>query len=139
MRLILVCFIFFLAWELNAQKLNAKSIPPLVKSALANKYSLVKNVVWEKEKGNYEANWGGKSGEDSSILFTPSGDFIEMVIAIPTRQLPESIESYTKKHFKGSTITEAGLVKDAKGNISYEVEIDKKDLIFDASGHIVKN
>src|SRR5665213_1424733 len=41
-----------------------------------------KGVSWEKEKGNYEANWGGKSGEDHSAQFTPSGEFLE--IAFPT-------------------------------------------------------
>ncbi|MFZ1799839.1 MAG: hypothetical protein WAU24_08235 [Chitinophagaceae bacterium] len=31
------------------------------------------HVNWEKENGNYEANWGGKDGEANSVQYTPSG------------------------------------------------------------------
>ena len=54
-------------------------VPAKVKAALQQKYPEAKNVGWEKENGNYEANWGGKSGEDNSVQFTPSGNFIEIV------------------------------------------------------------
>ncbi len=54
-------------------------------------------VAWEKEKANYEANWGGKSGEDNSALFTPTGIFIEHVKAISINQLPAKASEYIKK------------------------------------------
>ena len=44
---------------------------------LRQKYPEAKNVGWEKENGNYEANWGGKSGEDNSVQFTPSGSLLK--------------------------------------------------------------
>ena len=64
-------------------------VPVPVKSALLKKYPDAKKVTWEKEKGNYEANWGGKSGEDNSVQFTPAGNFIEIVKAIPVSELPK--------------------------------------------------
>jgi hypothetical protein len=91
-----------------------------------------------KEKGNYEANWGGKSGEDNSAMFTPSGTFIEIVKAIPISKLPAAAISYIKEHEKGATIKEAGLVTDANGKVTYEAEIKGKDLIFDESGKFLK-
>jgi len=33
------------------------SVPAKVKSALKQKYPEARNVGWEKENGNYEANW----------------------------------------------------------------------------------
>ena len=114
------------------------SVPAAVKSALSKKYPEATKVGWEKENGNYEANWGGKSGEDNSVQFTPKGDFIEIVNAIPVSQLPKSVLAYVKEHYKGAKITEAGKVTDAKGKISYEAEVNHKDIVFDEKGNFVK-
>jgi hypothetical protein len=122
----------------KAQDLKEKDVPEVVKSALAKKYPDAKKVSWEKEKGNYEANWGGKSGEDNSAIFTPSGNFIEIVQAIPLDQLPASIVPYVTKHYNGAKIKEAGKVTDASGKHMYEVEIKGKDLIFDEKGNFLK-
>src|SRR3984893_19108191 len=84
-----------------AQDLKEKDVPAAVKAAFAKKYQDAKKVSWEKEKGNYEANWGGKSGEDNSAMFTPAAIFLEIVVAIPVDQLPASIASYVNKNYKG--------------------------------------
>ncbi len=121
-----------------AQDLKSSNVPGSVKSALLKKYPAAKNASWEKEKGNYEANWGGKSGEDNSVQFTPSGEFIEIVKAISVSELPKSVTEYVKQHYKSAKITEAGKVTDAKGKQSYEAEVNKKDIIFDEKGNFVK-
>ena len=92
-----------------------------------------------KRKGNYEANWGGKSGEDNSVQFTPTGEFIEIVNAISVSELPKPVLAYVKEHYKGAKITEAGKVTDAKGKISYEAEVKGRDVIFDKDGNFVKS
>lgn len=114
------------------------SVPAVVTTALAKKYPGVAKVTWEKENGNYEANWGGRSGEDNSVQFTPSGEFIEIVKAIPVSQLPAPLIAYVKEHYKGTKITEAGRVTDAHGTITYEAEINRKDIIFDEKGTFLK-
>ena len=123
-----------------AQKGKKIVVPAVVKTALATKYpaSSSAKVTWEMEKGNYEANWGGKSGEDNSVQYTPTGDFIEIVNAIPVSELPKGVTSYIKAHYKGVKITEAGKVTDAKGKLSYEAEVNGKDIIFDEKGNFVK-
>jgi uncharacterized protein YxeA len=113
-------------------------VPVVIKTALYKKYPEAKKVTWEKEDGNYEANWGGKSGEDNSVQFTPSGNFIEIVKAIPVSSLPKPVFAYINEHYKGSKITEAGKVTDAAGKTSYEAEIKGKDVIFDENGKFVK-
>jgi hypothetical protein len=137
----LLAILFALSTATFAQEKNEGTdkitVPSVVKSALYKKYPAAKHVTWEKEKGNYEANWGGKSGEDSSVQFTPAGDFIEIVNAIPVNQLPEPVIVYVNKHYKGARISEAGKVTDAKGKISYEAEV-RKNLIFDENGNVVQ-
>ena len=128
------------AQEKNEEKEEQKKItvPAAVRTALSKKYPDALKVGWEKENGNYEANWGGKSGEDHSVQFTPSGNFIEIVNAIPVTELPKSTIAYIKEHYKGAKITEAGKVTDTKGKTSYEAEVHGKDIIFDENGNFVK-
>lgn len=114
------------------------TVPKVVKDAFAQKFADAKNVTWEKEKGNYEANWGGKSGEDNSVLYTPSGQFIEMAKAIPVAQLPAASLSYLKAHYQKASVNEAALVTDANGKITYEAEVAHKDVVFDQSGKYLK-
>jgi hypothetical protein len=120
------------------QDLKTKEVPTAVQEAFKKKYAPTSKVSWEKEKGNYEANWGGKSGEDNSAMFSPAGDFIEIVNVMKISDLPQSVFQYVKSHYKGSKIKEAGRVTDAAGKKMYEAEIKGGDLIFDKSGNFIK-
>jgi len=123
---------------LRAQDLKAKDVPAAAREALAKKYPEATKVSWEKEKGNYEANWGGKSGEDNSASFKPDGTFVEIVKAISISDLPKNIAPYIKEHYHGAKIREAGKVTDAAGKTMYEAEIKGGDLIFDENGNFLK-
>ena len=57
---------------------------------------------------------------------------------MPVSQLPANVAGYIKQHYKGSKITEAGKVTDAKGVTFYEAEVNKKDIVFDENGKFVK-
>jgi len=122
----------------NAQKVKSTDVPAAAKSALMAKYPNAAKITWEKEKGNYEANWGGKSGEDMSVQYTPDGTFVEQVEAIKPSALPAGVAAYIKQHYKGAKITEAGKVTDAKGATMYEAEVKGKDLVFDEKGNFLK-
>ncbi len=130
------CTLFSMA--LMAQKIKSSIVPANVSTALIRKYPAAAKVTWEKEKGNFEANWGGKSGEDMSVTFTPTGVFVEQVEAIQASALPAAVTTYIKTHYKKAKITEAGKVTDAKGATSYEAEVKGKDLVFDEKGAFVK-
>jgi Putative beta-lactamase-inhibitor-like, PepSY-like len=141
MKKFLICVLFLSGTVTSivvGQDLKSKDVPEAVKTAFAQKYPDTKKVSWEKEKGNYEANWGGKSGEDSSVTFTPSANFVEIVIALPVNQLPASVAPYVSSHYKGAKIREAGKITDAAGRHMFEAEIKDKDLIFDEKGSFLK-
>ena len=145
----LVAMVFTLYSVTYAQKEKAEkgekgdnkgriTVPAVVKSALLKKYPEAAKVTWESEMGNYEANWGGKSGEDHSVQFTPAGVFIEIVEAIPVSQLPKAVSDYVVLHYPKTKITEAGKITDAKGKLSYKAEVNGKDLVFDIDGKYLK-
>ena len=127
-----------LAHSVDAQKLKKAGVPAAVQNALTQKYPGASHVVWEREKGNYEANWGGKSNEDNSALFTPSGQFVEMAVAMPVSGLPAGVSAYVEKNYGGARITEAARVTDAREQTTYEAEVRGKDLIFDTAGNFIK-
>jgi hypothetical protein len=130
--------VWLFAFSAGAQKLKKADVPAAAQHALVRYYPTAAHVVWEKEKGNYEANWGGRSNEDSSVIFTPAGQLVEMAVAIQVRDLPSGVVAYVRKNYPGVRVTEAARVTDAAGKISYEAEAKGKDLIFDESGAFIK-
>ena len=139
-KLVFAALIAIATISVKAQDLKSTDVPASVKAELAKKYpeAASHKVSWEKEKGNYEANWGGKSGEDNSVVFTPAGVFVEIVKAIKVSDLPKSVAPYVAAHYKGAKIKEAGRVTDAAGKTMYEAEIKGGDLIFDENGKFLK-
>lgn len=139
MKMITLCLaVLTITGIAMAQKLSSTKVPAAVKDALLRKYPNAAKVTWENEKGNYEANWGGKSGEDMSVQYAPNGSFLEQVVAISPDKLPASVTAYIKKHYKGIKISEAGKVTNAKGATMYEAEIKGKDFIFNEKGDYIK-
>jgi hypothetical protein len=126
--------LLLLSIVVSAQSLKSSAVPQPVKDALLKDYPTARSVKWEREKGNYEANWGGRSGEDNSVLFKPDGVFIEKVVAIPVSGLPKEVAAFVQKSYPGAKITEAGKVTDAEGRTKYEAEVRGKDLLFDENG-----
>lgn len=124
--------------QVDAQSVNSNKVPASVKEALHKKYPAASHVTWEREDGNFEANWGGRSGEDISVQFTPAGIFVEQVKAISVTQLPPPVISYIKAHYKGARINDAGRMTDAKGITFYEAEVRGRDMLFDGDGKFVR-
>lgn len=119
------------------QRISAKRVPEVVKQALAKKYPEATKITWEKESGNFEANWGGKSGEDMAVKFTPEGKFVEQTKAIAVSALPKNVVVGVKAKYPTAKIKEAGYVTMADGSIRYEAEVKGKDMVFDKSGTFI--
>jgi len=140
MKKIILSTLMLTAVSVIAIAQNGKSVGVTMaaKTALLKKYPQATKATWEKEKGNFEANWGGKSGEDMSVMFSPNGTFVEQVAAMSPKGLPAAVAVYVKQHYKGAKIAEAGKVTDAKGTTLYEAEVHGKDLLFDEKGNFLK-
>jgi hypothetical protein len=119
------------------QSISAKRVPEVVKASLAKKYPQATKVTWEKEHGNYEANWGGKSGEDMAVQFSPDGKFVEQTKAIAVTALPKSVVDNVKSKYPTAKIKEAGYVTMADGSVRYEAEVKGKDMLFDKNGAFI--
>lgn len=119
------------------QKLKESDIPAAVKDAFSKSYKDAKEVKWEKESANFEAEF--EIGEtDQSVVYDATGNLVEIEIEIKVDELPSAVKDYVSKNYRGVKIKEATKITDAKGTITYEAEIKDKDLIFDSNGKFIK-
>lgn len=136
-KLVLAIAIIMAGSFVQAQKLNEKEVPAPVKSTFQQKYAHIKSVKWEKEHGNYEAGFKDK-GVENSVLLDASGNILEIETEIKVHQLPQGAKAYVEKNHKGQKIKEASKIINNKGEVTYEAEVNGKDLIFDPQGKFLK-
>lgn len=120
-----------------AQHVPEKDIPVAVKSAFQKAHPDAKEVKWEKEAGNYEAEFEQNKTEQS-VLIDVQGTILETEIEIAVSELPQAACDYVAQHYKGQTVKEAAKITNAKGVVTYEAELKGKDLIFDTKGAFIK-
>ena len=121
----------------NAQKVKEADVPAAVKTEFKSLYADVKEVAWEKEKSNYEADF--KQGKtEMSVTIDATGKLLETETTIASSSLPKAATDYLTKNLPGKTIKEASSIKDASGKITYEAEVDGIDYTFDDKGNFVK-
>jgi hypothetical protein len=134
--LMLVVGITVMIFSVSAQKIDASKVPAAVKESFAKQFPGAA-AKWEKETGNYEAGFK-QNGNSMSALFEATGTMTESEIDIKVADLPVSVLTYVKKHYKGKTIKEGAKITKADGTVNYEAEVAGKDVIFDAAGKFLK-
>lgn len=120
-----------------AQKLSADKVPAVVKAKFIALYPAVKEVKWEMEKSDYEA--GFKDGsKQMSVVIDAQGKLKETETSIQVNELPKSASDYLASKYPGAKIAEAAKIVDAKGTVTFEAEVNKKDVLFDEKGNFIK-
>ena len=112
-------------------------MPAAVKTSFTKQYPGT-IAEWEKEDGKYEAGFK-QGGNNMSALFEANGTMTESEMDIKVSDLPASVLTYVKEHYKGKTIKEGAKITKADGTVNYEAEVDGKDVIFDAEGKFIKD
>ena len=115
----------------------AADVPAVVKTAFAKKYPNITKVKWDKENENYEASFD-LNKVDCSVLFDANGNIIETEVEIELNELPKGVLDYVKARYAGKKAKEAAKITDAKGNVTYEVELKGMDVLFDSEGKFIK-
>ncbi len=126
-----------IATQINAQKIKTKEVPNSVMQAFGMSYPSQKEVTWNKDGSNYQAQYA-KSGE-KSVTYDSTGAMIETEKEIKVSALPPAINEYVKKNYNNYTIKEAIQITASNGVITYETEINGMDLIFDSRGMFMKS
>lgn len=119
------------------EKEKSVPAPAAAKEAFVKAYPAASKVKWEKEDGNYEVNFV-KDGKKMSAVYDSKGVLKETETAISVSELPAAATEYIKQHYKGAAVKEAAKITNAAGVVTYEAEVNKKDVIFDANGKFIK-
>lgn len=118
------------------EKKEQANVPAVVKQAFTKQFPGA-TAKWEKEDGKYEANFKHQNHEMSAV-FEANGSMTESEMEIKASELPASVQSYVKAHYKNAAIKEAAKITKVNGAVNYEAEVHGKDLIFDAAGKFLK-
>ncbi|MGZ4033737.1 MAG: PepSY-like domain-containing protein [Bacteroidia bacterium] len=136
-KIILFAAIGFITITANAQKVKEADVPAAVKATFTKTYPNTKAKSWEKENGDYEAEFDLNKVE-MSVLIDPNGNITETETEIKVTELPKAVMDYCAKNYPDKKIAEASKIVDAKGVITYEAEINKMDVLFDANAAFIK-
>lgn len=111
--------------------------PATVKATIARLYPTARNVKFEKENGDYEAEFK-HNGKAMSVVLDANGTVKETETEIPVNALPAAIRDFVAKKMPGKKIREAAEMLDATGKKTFEAQVGGKDLIFDERGTLIK-
>lgn len=120
-----------------AQNLKKAEVPALVIAKFTSLYPNVTNEEWEKEDGNYEAEFETDEKE-TNVIIDVSGNLLGSSAEVGPNDLPKAIIEYAGKNFPGKKLKEMTKMTDSKGIVTYEIEIQKDEMIFDANGNFVR-
>jgi len=113
-----------------------KETPAAVLAAFAKYFPGITAKSWDKEDGNYEANFK-KDGKKMSATFDTKGEWLETETGIAVSELPKVVSDYILVNYKGQNIKEAAILKTPKGDM-YGAEVKGKDLLFDVQGKFIR-
>ena len=116
---------------------TAQQVPVAVKNAFNKSFPNTSVKKWDKEDGNYEANFS-KDGKTMSATFDAKGNWVETETDIKISELPAAVSDYIKTNYKGAAIKEAAIINNPESKKIYEAEVKGKDLLFDENGKFLK-
>lgn len=121
----------------NAGIIDSLQVPGAVIARFNYLFPKPGKVTWEMEENDYEATFPFEVGE-KSVLFTPEGEVISSETDIQSNSLPEAALNYISQNLNGKKIEEAEMITTATGSITYEIEAEGKEYLFDGSGNFIK-
>lgn len=136
MKRLLFVMLTITGLQVSAQKMDVAKVPATVKATFTKTYPNA-TAKWEMEDKNYEAAFK-QDGKDITVVIDAKGQLLETETGIKMNELPKAATDYLAKRYKGKKITETAMIKKANGDINYEAEVNKVDVIFDNKGNFLK-
>ena len=135
-NILLVATLFVSLSVAHAQK----GVPANALSDFKTKFPTAQKVSWDKEDGNFEAEF--KMGATKmSATYSTTGEWLETETGIDITALPATVFMAFKKDHEATKINAVYKIDSAKP-ISYEIEykdgVKTKEVIYDAQGAIRK-
>lgn len=136
MKQLLFATLIITGLQVSAQKMNESKIPVVVKSTFTKAYPKA-TAKWEMEDKSYEAAFKQDS-KDVTVVIDAKGTLLETETSITFNELPKAAKDYLSTHYKGKKVVETAMIKMANGEINYEAQVGKIDVMFDSKGNFLK-
>ena len=136
MKRLLFAGILLTVLQVSAQKIDATKVPAIVKVTFTKAYPNT-TAKWEMEDKNYEVAFK-QNGKNITVVIDSKAQLLETETDIKLNELPKAAADYLSAHYKGKKIAETSMIKKANGDINYEAEVNKVDVIFDSKGNFLK-
>jgi hypothetical protein len=128
-----------LSLDAAAQKVSDADVPHAVKAAFAKPFPNAKQVKWEMEGKDYEAEFE-KDGIEWSTTYTADGTWLGTEHTIKADALPEAVRKTIAAKYAGHKLKETEEMDTPKGTL-YEVALLKDgrelEIVLDLSGAVV--
>jgi hypothetical protein len=134
--LVLALLGFFI--QSQAQKATTKDVPASVKEACLEVHPKATNIKWTKKGSTYKCEFT-ENEKSLSATFDNTGFLLENKRNIPIEALPVDIVNYINSKYKNKKIKEVFKMTDRMHVVSYQVQVDGKNLVFDAKGNYLKS
>lgn len=116
---------------------GSDKIPQAARNAFAKEFPNATHIDWDKEDdGSLEVNFE-QGGKHNSATFFADGKIKESEVEISESALPTPIRQYIQTNYPKTPIKSAAVIKDSAGKVTYEVEVNSKELFFDANGKLL--
>ncbi len=136
MKRLLFASLIITSLHVTAQKMDAAKVPAAVKATFAKAYPKA-TATWEMEDKNYEAGFK-QDGKSITVVIDTKGILLETETDIAMSDLPKAAADYLSVHYKGKKVKETAKIVKANGEVNYEAEVNKVDVIFDSKGGFLK-
>ncbi|HUR31019.1 MAG TPA: hypothetical protein VMZ69_06275 [Saprospiraceae bacterium] len=127
-----ICLVCISGYSQNAKVI----VPDAVKSKFNALYPNAGKTEWEAEDGVYEASFK-ENNLETSVLIVADGTVAQTEREITLDKLPSAVREYIAGQISGKKITSAEKITNFKGVVTYEVDIDNADYLFDSNGHFL--
>lgn len=139
MKSIRLFIFFFVVVSACKSPKNEMIVPDKVKQAFEKLYPTATDVRWIQEPSIFEAKFtDGKM--KGAVSFNDMAEIMETEEVIEKEQLPNlaGVLDYIHEHYEGETVTSFEKITKQGGQVSYELQITGKELIFDAEGKFLE-
>lgn len=105
------------------RELRESNVPSVVKNTLAASFSYTGPVDWEKQQGNYEAEFG-KDSLDYKALISPAGALLRYKQPITPNELPQPVQQTLQAQYRDYGVED--LERVVRGSEAYyQLELEK--------------
>ena len=134
--IVLAAIFLISAHSIQAQAIQDKDVPMLVKESCMKNFPAATDVKWMKKKKNYECNFK-RMGKLMHCEMEPTGKVVRTGEEIKESDLPVAVLTYLKTNFKDVPVKSVFRQTYASGKVSYTLMVKGKELYFDDKGTLM--